>query len=625
MMERAGRGGSANEARVVEMTVVCAACGQLSHDAEFCDHCNADLSSPDDRMAPDHCPLPGGDVELDAAQRQALARVEDGVTLQTTAGRWRVHWVSRPELDVWRPLLDDRQSLDLEVLPACHGVEVEHGLWVVCQASPAPPPWHERTVPAHPLARLQILLADVASLAYTMGQLHRQGRVWLTFDPAAVEDVGPLSRRADPEAAELGSRLLRVTNLDTRLYRFGECPESLRFSAKFAAPEVCAFRAAEIGPATDVYHLALFAYYWCAGLLPDGFAGSGLEAFGHELPALRSFAPDLPEGVPPVLCRGLQAEPARRYATPREFVEALRQRLEEVGLRRSYGGPLRWESAGVTHAGRSKEALGRDNEDHLLVRPYSEPEALLVAVADGISTCDVGSGALASLVAAIVLENHFDAGSSHAAFPEQLAEAARQGAQRLLEWALEKGYQEQLTLGMDLMGTTLTVGWLQGRELSVGNLGDSRAYLVTDRWSDQLTVDGDLGTELLARGAPPEQVLRMGVVARALRACVGGCTISNGRVEVLPESCRPSVSRWPVVPGDVIVLCTDGLVEEGYFLEPEAMAELVRAHRDLPAAALARRLVDAAELMQRLPSVSEPEGFGDNITCVVIKIEGGGA
>jgi hypothetical protein len=51
------------------------------------------------------------------------------------------------------------------------------------------------------------------------------------------------------------------------------------------------------------------------------------------------------------------------------------------------------------------------------------------------------------------------------------------------------------------------------------------------------------------------------------------------------------------------------------------VADMVRSHRTLPAAELARRLVDAANAMQRLPSAAEPEGFGDNITCVVIKIE----
>ncbi len=380
-------------------------------------------------------------------------------------------------------------------------------------------------------------------------------------------------------------------------------------------------RAAEIGPATNVYHLALFAYYWCAGLLPDGFAGDGLMAFEHRLPPLRAFAADLPEGIIPTIARGLALEPAQRYGTPGALAAALRASYDAAVGRRQHAGPIHWDAASGTETGRSKTALGKGNEDHNVLRHFPEPPALLLAVADGISTCDIGSGALASLVATIILENRFDAGSSHDTFPQQVAAACQEGSQRVLDWALEKGYREQLALGLDLMGTTLTVGWLQDGALSVANLGDSRAYLITDTWIDQLTVDGDLGTELLARH-PAGTGGADGHRGAALRSCVGGCAVTDGRVEVLPESCVPTISRWPVVPGDVVVLCTDGLIEEGYFLEPEAAAALVRTHRAEPAAALARRLIDAANALQRMPSLLEPDGFGDNITCVVVKIEG---
>jgi serine/threonine protein phosphatase PrpC len=604
------------------MTVVCAACGKVSRDQEFCDHCNADLQLANDRLPPVRCPLPGEEISLSTAQRRSLARVEDATTIDAASGRWRIHWIPAAEQDTWRPLLEDRLSLDLEVLSPSHTIEVASGIWVVSPALPVPGRlWRDHINPADPFLWLRELLADVASLAHSLGQLHRQGRVWLTFDPAAIEDAGPLSVRADPRAEEWGLRLLRITNLDLRLFRQGECPPALSFHASYAAPELCGLRAAEIGPATDVYHLAMFAFCWCAGLLPDGFAGSGLAAFEHRLPALRPFAPNLPAGIIPAILRGLAVDPRERYATPEEFVRSLRERLAEAERRQQGGGPVSWDAAAETHTGRSKDAMGRENEDHCLLRSFTGPPALLAAVADGISTCDVGSGALASLIASIVLENVFDSGSSHDEFPRQVAEACQKGSERILEWGVEKGYREQLALGLDLMGTTLTVAWLQGGELSLSNLGDSRAYLITADWIDQLTVDGDLGTELLARGAPPEQIVRMGIVARALRGCVGGCTLTEGRVELVPESSLPSVSRWPLMPGDVILLCTDGLIEEGFFLEPEAVAELVRSQRALPPAELARRLVEAADAVQRLPSESEPEGFGDNITCVVIKIE----
>jgi serine/threonine protein phosphatase PrpC len=604
------------------MTVVCAACGKISRDREFCDHCNADLQAVPDRLPPARCPLPELEGELTAAQQQALSRVENAIVIEAGEGQnWRVHWVPRAEYFAWQSLLQDRLDTELQILPPCQVHEVERGQWVFCPTSPtARNPWRDRTLAPDPVDRLRLLVADVESLANTLTELHRRELVWLTFDPAALEDGGVLPSGVDP--SEPQPHLWRITNLDVRLFRSGECPSSLAFNAHYAPPEVCAFRAADIGPATDVYHLALFAYYWCAGLLPTGFSGAGLEAFEHRIPPLRPFAPDVPEGIIPAIQRGLAIDPRGRYATPDELVRALRARVDQVIQRRRFTAAMHWDAGKHSVPGRSKEALGKGNEDHCVLRVFSAPQAVLAAVADGISTCDIGSGALASLVAGIIVENRFDAGCSHGAFPEQVTTACQEGSRRILEWAIEKGYQHQLALGLDLMGTTLTVAWLEGRELSVANLGDSRTYLLAGDWVDQLTVDGDLGTELVARGTPPEQVQRMGAVGRALRSCVGGCTLNNGRVEVLPESCAPTVARWPVVPGDRIVLCSDGLIEEGFFLEPDDVAAILREHPGEPAAELARRLVAAANALQRPPSPTEPEGFGDNITCIVIKIEG---
>jgi hypothetical protein len=31
-------------------------------------------------------------------------------------------------------------------------------------------------------------------------------------------------------------------------------------------------------------------------------------------------------------------------------------------------------------------------------------------------------------------------------------------------------------------------------------------------------------------------------------------------------------------------------------------------------------LVDAADALQRVPTILEPDGFGDNVSCVVVKV-----
>src|ERR1700722_2859040 len=60
-------------ARPSAMSVWCNACGRLSQDHEFCDHCNADLGPTGGNLPPERCPFPTGDVPLSLEQRHGLA------------------------------------------------------------------------------------------------------------------------------------------------------------------------------------------------------------------------------------------------------------------------------------------------------------------------------------------------------------------------------------------------------------------------------------------------------------------------------------------------------------------------------------------------------------------------
>jgi protein phosphatase len=282
---------------------------------------------------------------------------------------------------------------------------------------------------------------------------------------------------------------------------------------------------------------------------------------------------------------------------------------------------VNWEIGVHTRTGRTKSAGRAVNEDCVLLKEFTAPARALVAVADGISSCDVGSGAIASRTACEVLETAFGQDSLAANFAGRMIAACHRGAHLLLDWAICRGERQTLLRGHHLMGTTLTVAWLEGNFLSLANLGDSRAYLINAQGVEQLTVDGDLGCALLGAGAPPEEVQEMGGVAKALRDCMGGCyRTPQGQLAIDLDRCQPTLSRWPLLPHDIIVLCTDGLVEEGQFLHPEELAALVRANHGLPATALAEKLAEAADARQRLPSQEEPDGWGDNISCAVIKI-----
>ncbi len=588
------------------MPVHCPACGSLSQDPEFCDHCNADLAPPPDQRPPLACPLSGLEVVLSDDQRQRLAEPDGTILLPVGAAWRRIHWLPQATAPSALSEIRARLAVATWVLPPGQIIERDGGAWAIFDATcDWVVPW---TAPrGEPMQELDRLLQYLQPLAAMLEELHRHRLVWLPFDPVQVERAG--------------DGRWRITNLDLRVFPFRKCPEQMRARAKFAAPEVARFQQEAIGPRTDAYHLALCAWYWLARLLPDGVPGAGLDAFQHELPPLRVYNPNVPEGIEAVLRQGLAVEPAHRFTSPAGFVEAFREAVDRARGRRRWTGGIRWEIGEHTRTGRTKHALQKSNEDQVLVRHYATPDRALVAVADGISTCDVGTGQLASLVTMIVLENAIDSTTRASDFSEKVTELCRRGTQTLLDWAMEKGYAKQLAQGRDLMGTTLTAGWLEGRDLLLANLGDSRAYLVDGPLVEQLTVDGDLGSYMLAHGTPPEHLRELGLMAKALRECIGGCTVSpEGKVELLEDSCIPSLSRWPLLPGDILVLCSDGLVEEGAFLDEIALGELVNGNRDLPAQQLAVLLADAADSVQRLPSLLEPEGFGDNISCIVIKI-----
>ena len=168
----------------------------------------------------------------------------------------------RPEL--WPDLADDvraRQAASLKALPPVQLLEVGGGALVMAEVWRASDTARndvnaiDSLDTSRPTSKLppdvEDLLAETLSrsrsLATAMTELHESGHVWFEFDPQAVE---------------LSGSQLRITNLDWRLFPNGRCPSVMaRVSPKFSPPEVCQFRDDSIGPRTDVYHLALAAYY----------------------------------------------------------------------------------------------------------------------------------------------------------------------------------------------------------------------------------------------------------------------------------------------------------------------------------------------------------------------------
>src|SRR5438045_8304520 len=100
------------------------------------------------------------------------------------------------------------------------------------------------------------------------------------------------------------------------------------------------------------------------------------------------------------------------------------------------------------------------------------------------------------------------------------------------------------------MGTTVVLAvWRKAGEMYVTGVGDSRAYLVRDNKIEQLTVDHSLAQALVeAKTISPEEA-REHRFRNVLWKYLGTKEVGEG----------PDIKVIPLLPGDRILLCSDGL------------------------------------------------------------------
>ncbi|MGI8847974.1 MAG: PP2C family protein-serine/threonine phosphatase [Candidatus Dormibacteria bacterium] len=114
----------------------------------------------------------------------------------------------------------------------------------------------------------------------------------------------------------------------------------------------------------------------------------------------------------------------------------------------------------------------------------------------------------------------------------------------------------------DHPGTTLVVAWVSRSGALVANLGDSRAYCVRGGLAIPVTADHSWVGEQIRAGLLPESAARhdpkRNIVTRA----------------VLGEAMAPDITEVDLLPGDLLVLCTDGVWEA---LSDETIAATVMA------------------------------------------------
>jgi protein phosphatase len=233
--------------------------------------------------------------------------------------------------------------------------------------------------------------------------------------------------------------------------------------------------------------------------------------------------------------------------------------------------------AGLTDPGRVR----RRNEDSFVCNPP------LFAVADGMGGAQAGE--VASRLAATAFHEYHEA---DALDPEARLRSIIQEANRRI---YARASSDPHASGM---GTTITAALVSGARVSVGHVGDSRAYLFRDDTLEQLTEDHSLVADLVRSGrlTPEEAEVhpQRSVITRAL-GTDAAVTVDSFSVEAKP--------------GDVYLLCSDGLTT---MLSSGSVRTALAETSTLEEAA--RRLIGEANAA----------GGEDNVTVVLFAVEEAG-
>ncbi len=259
---------------------------------------------------------------------------------------------------------------------------------------------------------------------------------------------------------------------------------------------------------------------------------------------------------------------------------------------------------GRTDVGRVRE----HNEDSFLVMNRAdgrrgENGKQFVAALDGallVVVCDGMGGAAAGEVASRMACDRMAAQLGKADFksstPDQVAALMDQAVQLANTDIHDAAKADSAQKGM---GTTMTAAVVTPAGLFVSQVGDSRAYLLRKSLLNQITKDQSLIGQLIEEGTLTEEEAEK----------LGGRNIVLQAVGV-EETLRVDTKRFPVLRGDVLLLCSDGL---------SGMVKDARIQEILLAAG-----EDVGKASEDLIAEANKNGGRDNVTAVVARFEGDG-
>ena len=232
------------------------------------------------------------------------------------------------------------------------------------------------------------------------------------------------------------------------------------------------------------------------------------------------------------------------------------------------------------------------NEDSFFA--HATRERGIFIVADGMGGHAAGEVASEMTVQIISRELH-DLRDADGSAEERVSDSIRLANRAVYERTMQESDKQG-------MGTTASVLLVSGNRYLIGQVGDSRIYLLRDGALKQLTKDHSYVQEQVDAGLLTPEQARYHPYSNVITRCVGAS-----------DSVEPDTYHGEVRTGDVYLVASDGLTG----MVDDRRLQLLLFSRATPG-----RVVDAL--------ISEANGRGglDNITAIVVQVtaaEGNGS
>lgn len=245
---------------------------------------------------------------------------------------------------------------------------------------------------------------------------------------------------------------------------------------------------------------------------------------------------------------------------------------------------LRCEVAGASDVGRVR----RTNQDRFAV----VQELGLAVVCDGMGGAaggEVASSLAIESFVAVVRQEIDGCRGTHNGLSARALRRATAAANRTVRARAEFDTQFRG------MGTTLVAVRVEGRDLTVVNVGDSRAYLMRGGTVRQVTTDHSFVGERLRMGLMTEEEAAQSPLQSVITRAVG-----------TEEDVKPELFTETIEAADQVLLCSDGLTRH---VSDEEIASVLSDRRG-----------DATRACERLIALANAHGGTDNITCVLVRV-----